>query len=161
MIFSMKWIATATVAITLGIEPLALSANAAMLERQTEPIASSVNTVAIEPAPVLLAESSRRKTKKSRKRPNRKVKSKQSKVAPTSQSVIDTGSQLELDGRGAAYECIINGSQPHCRRFVEIKNSLMSLSLQNLGQGYSLYYSNLSSYEAYLHVSKGMGDSAK
>jgi hypothetical protein len=160
MFFSKKWIMLITIALALGIESFVTNAAIATSVSKVKAVGTA-STIAIEPLPILIAKSSKRKIKKSSKRPNRRVKSKQSKVVPTNQSVIDTGSQLELDGRDASYGCIINEIQRDCNRFVEIKNSLMSLSLQNPGQGYSLYYGNLSSYEAYLHGSKGMGDAAK
>jgi hypothetical protein len=156
MILSIRWVATATVAIALGMEPLV--ASAAMLENLPQTSASTISVMTNQPTPVLLAKSSKQKTKKSTKRRprlNRRTKVRQT-TAPINQSVVDAAAQLELEGRRAADECILNERADECNRLSTINNSLYNLCFQNPSQICSNHLTNLSTYEAYLHSIKAL-----
>ena len=133
MVWSVRWMAIAAVALALGIEPLLLTTDAAIsAELPVKSPAGMAEAMSLQQPSVLLAQSTTRRI-----RPNR---------------LRARARDLELQGRFAADGCITNEIQRSCNRLVAIESSLLNLCLASAST--CPYYNIFMSNKAQLIFSK-------
>jgi hypothetical protein len=161
MSFAKRSIATISVVVALSLETLAASATTQNPNFQQQPSTTNPSSTLIsnQESPVLLAQNTKRKTKRSATRRPRLKRSAQKKTNtfPASQAAIETARNLEFQGRIAAEGCITNERQDQCSRLVEIKNALTDLCvIQQPSEACISFYTTLMNYESFLETQKIM-----
>jgi hypothetical protein len=136
MRFTKRSIAAIAVVAVLSLETLV--ASAATQNPNFQPQSSSSNSgsrlISSQDSPVLLARSTKRKTKKSKLRRPKKSKLRQSRPEASS-SLISKYEDTYFQGRQAVYGCIVeqnrNSATKECREVVAIKSSLINWCYQD------------------------------